>query len=230
VQNTIWSSAKFTQEIEEMGFPNEIAATVTTAFDSYSDTLRGTLGSLSDLYDRPEELLRIIERKHKASIQSAIGQASHSNGKFIYIPLHKGMDGFMSDKQYRTFYWDTLLRFVNELIERGYTPYIYSEGKYDSRVECLMDLPKGKTWVHFEDADMKRVKKLLGNVACLSGGMRSEVLRSGTAEDVKEAVKRNLDILAPGGGCIFDLSDSLDVCKRENVEIMLDTVKTYGKY
>jgi len=148
----------------------------------------------------------------------------------VFFPLHKGMDGFMSDEQYRTFYWDTLLRLVNGLIDASLTPWIYTEGRYDTRVECLMDVPKGKCWVHFEDVDIVRAKKLLGGVACLSGGIRSDVLVRGTVEQTIEQVKRNMDILAPGGGYIFDLSDTMEDCKRENVEALFETVREYGKY
>ncbi|MDD7674690.1 MAG: uroporphyrinogen decarboxylase family protein, partial [Oscillospiraceae bacterium] len=137
---------------------------------------------------------------------------------------------FLSDEQYKEFYWDTLLRLVNDLIDHGLTPWVYTEGPYNSRIECLMDVPKGKCLIHFEQADMKRAKKLLGDVACLSGGISSHMLMSGTREEVVDKVKENIDILAPGGGYIFDLGDSMGDCKPELVEAMFDTVKTYGKY
>jgi uroporphyrinogen-III decarboxylase len=77
---------------------------------------------------------------------------------------------------------------------------------------------------------MKRAKKLLGDVACLSGGISSTMLIFGNKEEVINKTKENIDILAPGGGYIFDISDSLEDCKPELVEAMFDTVKTYGKY
>jgi uroporphyrinogen-III decarboxylase len=77
---------------------------------------------------------------------------------------------------------------------------------------------------------MKRVKKLLGNVACLSGGVESPMLMFGTKEEVIAKTKENIDILAPGGGYIFALSDTMEDCKPELVEAMFETVKTYGVY
>ena len=217
-------------ETTEMGYPNQTAATITTAFDCVSDCLRGTLPASLDMMADPDSLKAAIEQFHPVTLASGIGQAAYSTGRFVFIPLHKGMDGFMSDEQYRTFYWDTLLRLVNGLIDAGLTPWIYGEGHYDSRIECLMDTPKGKCWIHLQDTDMARAKKLLGDVACLSGGFRSDVLARGTVEQTIEQVKQNMDILAPGGGYIFDLSDAMDDCKPENVEAMFETVKEYGKY
>lgn len=222
-------SAQFEREIEEMGFVQEIAATTTVAFDTLSDTLRGTLGTMMDMMTQPENVLRAVEEFYPSTLFGALAQAKHSNGRFVFIPLHKGMDTFLSDSQYRTFYWDTLLRLVNGLIVHGLTPWVYTEGPYNSRIECLQDLPRGKCWVHFETADMKKAKKILGNVACLSGGISARMLVSGTREEVINKTKENIDILAPGGGYIFDLSDTMEDCRPELVEAMFETVRTYGK-
>jgi hypothetical protein len=222
--------AEFEKEIVEMGFVQEIQATVTTAFDVLSDCLRGTIGTMMDLMEQPDDVARAVETFYPGTLYGALAQAQHSNGRFVFIPLHKGMDTFLSGEQYRKFYWDTLLRLVNGLVDAGLTPWIYGEGPYDSRVECLMDVPRGKCWIHLEEADMKRAKKLLGNVACLSGGIKSTMLVFGTKEEVIAKTKENIDILAPGGGYIFDLSDSMEDCKPELVEAMFETVKTYGVY
>jgi uroporphyrinogen-III decarboxylase len=213
-----------------MGFPLQIKATTTTAFDSYSNNLRGTFLTLEDLLLRPEELKKAVEQFFTGSLFGAVAQAQYSNGRFIFIPMHKGMDSFMSDNQYKEFYWDTLKRLIVSLIQFGYTPWLYTEGKYDSRLECLTDIPDGKVWIHFENVDMKEAKRIVGPHACISGGMRTEVLMRGTVDQVKDEVKRNLDICAPGGGYIFDFGDSMEHCKPENVEAVFETVKLYGKY
>jgi len=220
----------FEKEIEDMGFVQQIAGVTTTAFDCLSDFLRGTIGTMTDILLQPENVQKAIESFFPGTLFGAIGQAERSNGRFIFIPLHKGMDAFLSDEQYKKFYWDTLLRLVNGLVDHGLTPWIYTEGKYNSRIECLMDAPKGKYWIHFENADMKRVKKLLGGTACISGGINSHALMFGTKEQVVEQIKENIDTLAPGGGYIFDIGDTMDDCKPENVEAMFETVRKYGKY
>lgn len=222
--------AAFDKEIEEMGYVQQLAATTSAAFDTLSDFLRGTLGTMMDMMTQPENVIKATEYFYPSTINGALAQAGQSNGRFVFIPLHKGMDRFMSDEQYRKFYWDTLLRLVNGLIDNGLTPWIYTEGPYNSRIECLMDVPKGKCWIHFEEADMKKAKKLLGKVACLSGGIKTHMLCYGKKEEVVDQVKENIDILAPGGGYIFDLSDTMEDCIPENVEAMFDTVRTYGKY
>ena len=115
------------------------------------------------------------------------------------------------------------------LIDMGVTPFIYTEGKYNTRIEQLADIPKGKVIYHFETADMAKAKRVLGDIACISGNFPIYLLEHGTREQVIDEAKRLLDICAPGGGYIFDFNASLDECIPENLEALFDTVYTYGQ-
>ncbi len=44
-----------------------------------------------------------------------------------------------------------------------------------------------------------------------------------------DEVKRIIDILAPGGGFIFDTNAVVKNVKRENLEAMFETIRAYGK-
>ena len=56
------------------------------------------------------------------------------------------------------------------------------------------------------------------------------LLAFGSKEQVIEETKRQLDILAPGGGFIMDCSIMLDNAKHENVEAWRETTLKYGCY
>ena len=71
----------------------------------------------------------------------------------------------MSPDQYEKIYWKPLKKCMLALIDMGVTPYIYTEGKYNTRIEQLADVPKGKVIYHFENVDMARAKKILGDTA-----------------------------------------------------------------
>ena len=58
--------------------------------------------------------------------------------------LHRGADGWMSDEQFKTFYWPTLRRVSLALIEEGFMVRMFAEGGYESRLEIIRDLPKGR--------------------------------------------------------------------------------------
>jgi hypothetical protein len=222
--------AALDEEIREMGYPQVTGGMAAVPFDNYSDFLRGTILSLSDLYTQPENIERFIDEDIEKTLAAIRATKGQDEGKHIFMPLHKGMDGFMSGEHYRKYYWKHLQQIILAIIDSGKVPYIYTEGKYTSRLDCLSEVPPGKVFYHFEDVDMALAKKKLGGIACISGGFPATMLDWGTPEQVREAVKRLLDTCAPGGGFVFATSCGLGNCKRENVEAMFETVKEYGKY
>ena len=221
--------AQVNAEIEERGFPTPMKGMAAVPFDGYSDFLRGTIDGLSDLYVHTEEVQAYIDEEMDKQLAFIKMQGQMIPGRCVFMALHKGMDGFMSDVHYRTFYWDYLQRIIYAIIDNGMIPYIYTEGKYDSRLECLKEVPRGKVIYHFEDVDMAEAKKVLGDTACISGGFPVYLLDYGTKEQVVDECKRLIDICAPGGGFIFETCYGMDYAKPENVEAMADTVRTYGK-
>ena len=110
------------------------------------------------------------------------------------------------------------------------TPFIYTEGRYDSRLEALRDfLPEGKCLVHFETADMKKAKEIVGSKNCISGNLSVYTLEFGTVQQTIDEVKYLIDTCAPGGGYVFDTNASIENAKPENLEAMLETLEVYGK-
>ena len=223
--------AAFNQKIEDMGYPIIRAAMpAAVPFDSYSDFLRGTLLSLEDLYANPDEVRRYIDETFEQTIDMIKASKGREDGKLVFMALHKGMDGFMSDEHYREYYWSHLQKIIEAIIEANKIPYIFTEGKYNSRLDCLTEVPVGKVFYHFEQVDMAVAKSKLGKIACIGGGFSPYLLNYGTKQQVIDECKRLLDVCAPGGGFIFETAYGMDYAKDENVEAMFDTVKTYGKY
>ena len=140
------------------------------------------------------------------------------------------MDGFMSDEQYRKYYWSDLQAIIEEIIKNGMTPYIYTEGDYNTRLDCLKEVTAGKVIYHFETVDMANAKKVLGDTACISGGFPVYLLEHGTRQQVIDEAKRLIDICAPGGGYIFETNCGLDNPLPGNLEALMETVREYGKY
>jgi len=212
----------------ELGFPSPIAARLLVPFDAYSDFHRGTLDAMMDLYEHPEVIQHFIDMHMEKVLQAIVRIGGMAPGKWLFMPLHKGMDSFLTDEQYKTYYWPYLQKMINKIIEVGMVPYVYTEGPYNSRIKYLADVPKGKVVYHFEEADPVEVKKVLGDVACVSGFFPSYLLHYGKKQQCIDEAKRLIDILAPGGGYMLNATAAFDNAIPENIEAMFDTVKTYG--
>lgn len=217
------------RDIEAYGYPILATGHAGVPFDAYSDFLRGTLDGCADLYERPETVMSYCQEQLEVTLESVKLQGKMMPGKHVFMALHKGMDGFMSDEHYRKFYWDHLQTIINAIVDAGMVPYVYTEGKYNSRLECLKEVPRGKVIYHFEEVDMVKAKKMLGDTACIAGGFPVYLLDYGTREQVVDEAKRLIDACAPGGGFIFETSCGIDLAKKENMEALRDTVRTYGK-
>ena len=66
--------------------------------------------------------------------------ADKSGVPVAFIPMHRGADGFMSEKQFLTFYWPYLKQVILGFIEEGIVPYLFAEGGYNSRLHIIKDL------------------------------------------------------------------------------------------
>ena len=220
-------------EMVDLGYPDlEGGGFAAIPFDNYSDNYRGTLLSLSDLYANEEEVECYIEEFHAKQLQRIRGmnKDGSKNGQYICHMLHKGIDGFMSDKHYEHFYWRHMREIMQAEIDVGLVPMMFCEGKYNTRLKYLKDSPKGKILFRFETIDMPLAKRELKGVACLGGGFPSTLLQFGTRQEVIDTTKRFLDDAMPGGGYICRPSAGLDGGKIDKVIAMFETVKEHGKY
>ena len=225
------ASAKYAGLLAEMGFPGAFTGAAEAPYDILSDYFRTTVGTFTDLIEDEDYVKKACDLFADQQIQNLQYLKDVSLPyKRVFFPLHKGMDGFMSPKQYEEIYWKPLKKIVLALIDMGVTPYLYGEGPYSSRLGPLMDIPKGKVLYHFEQADMKRVKQTIGTVASFCGNLSIVTMEFGTPQQVADETKRLLDICAPGGGYLFDFDGSLENAKPENIEILFKTLEDYGKY
>jgi hypothetical protein len=225
-----WAGAMgaFNGEMATLGFPNILGGFTKAPFDTIGDTLRGTKGMMLDMYRRPDKLIEALDRLTPIMINMGLGAAQQTGNPVIFMPLHKGADGFMSDGQFKKFYWPTLRKVIVGLIEGGCIPFLAAEGGYNKRLEVIRDIPKGKTLWMFDQTDMARAKEIVGDTLCLFGNVSSSMLKLGTPQDVRDCVKKLIDTAGKNGGFILGNGAFFDHAKPENIKAMVDFAKEYG--
>jgi len=80
--------------------------------------------------------------------------------------------------------------------------------------------------------ELKQIKKDFGkDISFWGGGIDTQtVLNSGTPEKVRDEVKRNIDIMADGGGFVFtQVHNVIEGCPIENVIAAYETAAVYGR-
>jgi hypothetical protein len=217
-------------ELTSLGFVNIVAGYCKAPFDVIGDTLRGTRGIMIDMFRQPDKLLKALDALVPIMISMGIGAAQQTGNPLVFMPLHKGADGFLSDEQFKKFYWPTFKKVMVGLIEGGCIPWPALEGHWDSRLEVIQDIPKGKTAWMVDQSDIEYAKKTLGKNACLVGNVPSSMLRLSTPDEVKDYCKKLIDTVGKGGGYMMSNGAFFDEAKAENVKAMVDVTREYGVY
>ncbi|UCD10113.1 MAG: hypothetical protein JSU79_05590, partial [Dehalococcoidales bacterium] len=101
------------------GFPGAMGSFAKAPFDTLGDSLRGTTSIMKDMYRYPDKLLKALDVVADLQISSVLNSPNITRMTMVTYPLHKGADGWMSQKQFDTFYWPSLKKVMNAFIEEG---------------------------------------------------------------------------------------------------------------
>lgn len=230
-QRMIDHAAAFQAELASLGFPLGQSASCPAPYDYFADYLRGSKGIMLDMFRRKDKLLEAMERAIPIITRAGAAPALANACKIVFMPMHWGLDGFMSLDQFKTFFWPQLRRVMLGLIERGLTPLVLWEGDVTSRLETIADVPAGKCIYWFERTDPFRAKQVLGQVVCIRGSVPASMLNTGTPGDVTAYCRRLISDVGRDGGFILDGGIGIpDEARLENVRAMFAAVHEYGRY
>lgn len=222
--------AAFDKKAQEMGYVQFTGGFTKAPYDFFADTLRGTRGMMADLYRHPDLVLKAIERMTPLAIKTGLSGPEVSGNPIVFIPLHKGADGWMSDEQFKTFYWPSLKTLCMALIEEGCVPFAFAEGGYNSRLEYINELPRGHCLWLFDQTDMAKAKEAIGNTTCIAGNVPMSRIMTGSPEQIKEVCKELIDVAGKGGGYVMSMGCAADEGKADTIKAMIDFTKEYGIY
>jgi hypothetical protein len=228
----VWAraAAETTAVAQAKGFPVFRGGLAVAPFDVFADSLRGTHGIVMDMYRQPDKIHEAMEFVLPQLLSGAIAMADSADCPVIMMPLHKGDDTFMSDRQFEVFYWPTFKRLLLAMVDEGLVPFPVAEGAYNRRLDYISDMPKSAvTWM-FDQTNMANAKKTVGKVACIAGNVPVSIAYTGTTREMKEYCRKLIETCAPGGGYILSGGTTFDMARPENIRAMMDAVKEYGKY
>jgi uroporphyrinogen decarboxylase len=194
---------------------------------------------LMDLYTEPEQvdaLLDALMAQHLAALEkvcAAVGDVCD----ILRFGDDLGMDSgpFMPPSLYRKFFKPRHTQ-LNAYVHRNsrMKTFLHSCG---SIYELLPDLVEAgydainPVQTACRDMDPVRLKKEFGRDICFWGGGcdTRAILNRGTPEQVKEDVRRRMDILSPGGGFVFNtVHNILPEVPPRNIVAMFEAVEEFG--
>lgn len=221
---------KFEQLLLNLGFPQYFQGAALPPFDMISHSARGMTGTMMDMFRQPDKIIEMCEFYLKKTLERPLPPPNEYGNIRIFMTNTRGSDDFMSKQQFDTFYWPTFKKLVMALVERGATPCIFFEGNFTSRLEYLLEFPKGSFLARLDTTDIIRAKEVLKDHVCIQGNVPSSLLQVGTVQEVKDHCKMLIDAVGKGGGYILSPRSSTDEVKPENLKAMIDFTHEYGVY
>ncbi len=199
-------------------------------FDAITSFLRGMKGSMLDIYRQPDNLIKacevILERRIAKSIPA--DKTHRDYPQKIAMPLWRGDPTFMSDEQFKKFYWPGLKKSLQTHVDLGYVPVPFFESKFGDRLEYMLELPRGKILASTDAEDAVRAKEILGDHTALLVRCPNSA-RVWPLGKLESFLKDIIDRCGKGGGLILAIMIPNNV-KMRDVQAMLASVREYGRY
>jgi uroporphyrinogen-III decarboxylase len=180
------------EDLVRLGFPphSQFGGVGGAPFDAVSSFFRGMKGSMVDMYRRPEKLLQLCDKVLELRVRGAAAAEPAPFPKRIAMPLWRGDRFFMSEGQFRKFYWPGLKKALLATIELGFMPMPIFEDTFGDRLECLLELPRGKVVAVVDHTDAVRAKEILGGHTCIIGTLPASIKYASLSEAAEIARKQ----------------------------------------
>jgi uroporphyrinogen-III decarboxylase len=215
----------------ESGTVSAISGILKAPLDIIADKMRGYLGLVSDLLERPKKVMAACEALMPHLTHVALSGADPDKNVPIGFWMHRGCVPFVTMEHFENFYWPTLKPIIEEIWSHGHQVLFYAEGDWTAHLDSFAELPDGSIVYHVDKADIFETHKKIGDKFCLSGGISNTLLSFGTPDEVRQCCKKVIDEVAGDGGYILDAEAIMqDDTKVENMRAMTDFVREYGVY
>ncbi|MDP2931383.1 MAG: uroporphyrinogen decarboxylase family protein [Chloroflexota bacterium] len=214
------------------GLPPPVQSSAWAPFDALADKLRGLQGIMIDIHERPDKVLAACEAIIPDMANSALAAADPLRRYPVLMPLHRGCHPFLSPRQFDTFYWPSLKKLTNILLDAGHTLRVYLEGDWTSNWHHYNEFPKGKIICDIDNkADIARAKREIGDTVCLAGGIPDSMFILGKPDQIRARVKELCETVGKDGGLIIGGGCAIPYgAKPENFRAYTAAILEYGRY
>jgi len=222
----------FQEDLALLGFPafSHSGGVGIAPFEVLSSFLRGMKGSMLDMYRQPGNVIKACEAilAHRKAMAKPADHTARGNPKRVFMPLWRGDKSFMSKKHFDTFYWPTLKKTMLAAIKFGYVPMPVFEAHFGDRLECMLELPKGKAVAVVEHMDVVQAKEILNGHTCVMGNVPKS-LRYTSPTEVLGYYRDLIKKCGKGGGLMLNISFPYN-CSVDELKEMVNRIKEHAVY
>ncbi len=172
-----------------------------TPLDILFDNFRGFRGTLTDLRRQPANVRAALDKLWE--VRCAPKLQKLGEGAFPYAVQFPHIPAYLSPKQYEELYWPHEKKLIEAINANGCKAFIFLEGRWEKIWHHFLEVPKDSCILVCDDDDLFKLHAELGHHQIISGGLKMVDTRTKTIDDIRDDLKRVVDVCAPSGGFIF---------------------------
>ena len=212
---------------EELGDDEVVYAWAEAPFQE-SAMLRNINYLMVDIYDNPKLVHELM--RFSLEMELAYGLAQIEAGA-RFIGVGDAIATLISPQHFEEFNFPYVVELIAGLKKAGARVKYHACGNTRALLPLFAQL--GADILNLDSlVNLAEVKQVLGDKVCIKGNLDPvRVLLNGTPDTVREAAKACIQAGGAGGG--FILSPGCEVPREtppENLEALIETAKTYGRY
>ncbi len=212
-----------------------VQVTIESAIDHRAGWAYELVDMMVDAYERPAFLRALLDLFHQYCLAET-RCALEAGVPIIFTPWYfASVSAGWSPALYRQWFLPLIKEQADLIHDMGGLLHFYDDGKCMTILPWLkevgVDIISTLAPPPVGDVDLKAAKELVGDRICLNGNIDLiYVIKMGTPEQIREAVRQAIVDAAPGGGFILGTSDSIRDTEPENVRAYFQAAHDYGKY
>ena len=155
-------------------------------------------GMLIDVKRRPQQIAEASQALFELQKPMLMAnQMTATPDTTVFMPLT--LPSFLSPREFEKIYWPTMKASAELQTGLGINICYSLERDWHRLYDYLKELPKTGITSFFENDDIRTVKKELGDVMAIGGGISTDLLGIGTKEECVDCVKSLVDDIGPTG-------------------------------
>ncbi len=224
--------AEMVQVVGERGL---VQVTIESAIDHRAGWAYELVDMMVAAYENPGFLRALLDLFHQNCLAET-RCALEAGVPVIFTPWYfASLSAGWSPRLYREWFVPRIKEQADLIHDMGGLLHFYDDGKMTAILpwlkDCGVDIVSTLTPPPVGDVDLKQAKEMVGDRICLNGNIDLiYVIKMGTPDQIREAVRGAILDAAPGGGFILGTSDSIRDTEPENVRAYFEAARDYGDY
>lgn len=174
-----------------------------------------------DCYKSADKVKEAIGVMLPTAIENMITSVKQAGATGTWVGGWRGASALVSPKIWDTLVWPSLYKMGMACIENDITPTYHLDQNWDRDIERFLELPAQKCILNTDGmTDLRNLRKKLGHHVSIMGDVPSQLLATGTPDQVTDYVNRLLDDIGPQGVFLTPGCDAPANAKFENMVAM----------